>query len=577
LPDAQASLSGTALTVATIKRFDSAIWPALFIVLLAAGWLLPNHYPPWTTFHLDAWVAAVLSIGSLVVIWRTSDPIPLYPSTVWVAVLALIPGLQYGAGLLATSGNAWVCTAYLLGLALALITGARWESLRAGHLANCLFSAIGIAAIASVGLQLHQWLTLDGLELWSMGSDILRPHANFGQPNQLATFLLWGLLALAWGFLRGKIGPLVAVFAASFFLFGIALASSRTAWVGLAIMVLACWYWRRCMPSRRLPWVVTGLAIGFFLLVAAMPDIDRALLLTDEVNAIDIAGRLGRESRPQIWALFLDAAWQKPWLGYGWNQVALADMAAADRHQALHTYFGHSHNLFLDVALWCGIPLGLVLTAVSLIWFWRRFRSVDSAENVVLFLFLLVVANHAMLELPLHHAYLLLPFGLVMGILDARSKQLPLTRVPRGFVMALWLSAFLLLSVIVRDYLRVEASYQALRFEWSRLKSPPAKIPDVLILNQWPDFFRLVKLSPRPGMSEAELTALRYTAALNPGAGSLQTLAIALARNGRPEEAALWLRRMCKTASAFQCELVKKAWLKDAQNLPEIAAVPWPS
>jgi O-antigen ligase len=549
----------------------------MFIVLLAAGWLLPNHYPPWTTFHLDAWVAAVLSIGSLVAILRTSDPIPVYGSAAWAIALALIPGLQYLFGQLATSGNAWVCTAYLLGLALALITGARWESLRAGHLANCLFFAIGIAAIISVGLQLHQWLTLDGLELWSMGSDMLRPHANFGQPNQLATFLLWGMLALAWGFLRGKIGPVVAVFAASFFLFGIALASSRTAWIGLALMLLACWYWRQWWPSRRLPWVVTGLAIAFCLLVAAMPGIDRALLLTNETSAIDIAARLGRESRPQIWALFLDAAWQKPWFGYGWNQVALADMAAADRHPALHTYFGHSHNLFLDVALWCGIPLGLLLATVSLIWFWRRFRAVGNAENVLLFLFLVVAANHAMLELPLHHAYLLLPFGLVMGILDARSSQLPLTRVPRRRVMALWLGAVLLLAVIVRDYVRVEASYQALRFEWARIKSTPAQVPDVLILSQWPDFFRLVKLAPQAGMSDAELNALRYTAALNPGAGSLQTLAIVLARNGHPQEAALWLRRMCKTASVFQCELVRKAWLKDAQTLPEIAAVPWPS
>jgi O-antigen ligase len=563
--------------VATIKRFDSAIWPALFIVLLAPGWLLPNHYPPWTTFHLDAWVATVLILGSLVVILRPSEPISVFASAAWVVVLALIPGLQYLFGLVVTSGNAWVCTAYLLGLALALVTGARWESWRAGHLASCLFCAIGIAAIASVGLQLQQWLSVDGLDLWSMGSNILRPHANFGQPNQLATFLLWGLLGLAWGYLRGKIGAIFAVFAASFFLFGIALSASRTSWIGLALIVLACWYWRRLWPSRGLPWVVSALAIGFCLLVVAVPDINRALLLTNEMSGTDIVARLSRESRPQIWALFLDAAWQKPWLGYGWNQLALADMAAADGRPALNTFFAHSHNLFLDVILWCGIPLGLLLAGACLAWFWRRFRSVGSAESVVLLLFLIVAANHAMLELPLHHAYLLLPFGLVMGILDAQSKQAPMARVPRRWAMVLWFCAFLLLSVIVRDYIRVEASYQTLRFEWARIKTPPAQIPDVLILNQWPDFFRFVKLHPVAGMGDAQLAAIRNTAALNPGAGSLQTLAIALARNGRPDEAALWLRRMCKTATVSQCELVKKAWLLDAQSSPEIAAVPWPS
>jgi hypothetical protein len=78
-------------------------------------------------------------------------------------------------------------------------------------------------------------------------------------------------------------------------------------------------------------------------------------------------------------------------------------------------------------------------------------------------------------------------------------------------------------------------------------------------------------------MSDAQIDRLRNTAALNPGAGSMQTLAIVLARNGRPDEAALWLGRMCKTAPAGQCERVKKAWLLDAQKFPEIAAVPWPS
>jgi O-antigen ligase len=562
--------------VAAMKRFNSAIWPALFVVLLAPGWLLPNHYPPWTTFHLDAWIAAVLMIASLVVFWRTSIPVSVYATAAWALVVALMPGLQYLFGILATPGNAWVCTAYLLGLALALVTGARWESMRAGHLADCLFGAICISAIASVGLQIHQWLSLDGLELWSMGSGVLRPHANFGQPNQLATFLIWGLLGLGWGVLRHKIGIAVAVLAASFLLFGISLASSRTSWIGLAIIVLACWYWRRLWPSQALAWAVTALAVGFCLLVASMDGINRMLLLSSEVGVIDNLARLSHESRPQIWALFLDAAWQKPWLGYGWNQVALANMAVADQRPALNLFFAHSHNLFLDLMLWCGIPLGLLLSAVCLCWFWNRFRSVDCAESVVLLLFLVVAANHAMLELPLHHAYMLLPFGLVMGMLDSRSNRRPVAVVPRSVAMVLWLSAFVLLSAIIRDYARVEASYRSLRFEWAQIKSPPAEIPDVLLLNQWPDFFRMVRLKPAADMGESDLVSLRNTAALNPGAASLQTLAIALARNGHPDEAALWLRRMCKTATVFQCGLVKKAWLLDAKNSPEIAAVPWP-
>jgi hypothetical protein len=187
------------------------------------------------------------------------------------------------------------------------------------------------------------------------------------------------------------------------------------------------------------------------------------------------------------------------------------------------------------------------------------------------------MANHAMLELPLHHAYVLLPFGLVMGALDQRLGIAPILQLPRAFAMLLWVTAFVLLSLIVRDYMRVERSYQALRFEWARIKSPPAEIPDVLLLSQWRDFVGFVKQEPAKGLDEAELESLRRIAALNPGAATLQKLAVVLALNGRSDEAALWLRRMCNTAPKSQCELVRKAWLIDAKTTPEIAAVRWPS
>lgn len=561
---------------AKLKRFDSAIWPAILVLLLIPGWLLPNHYPPWTTFHLDAWIAFVLGISALSVLSRSSEDIAIHSMALMATCLALVPGFQHLGGLLATSGNAWVSTAYMVGFALALIVGARWEWLRPDHLLDCLFLAIGAASIVSVGLQLLQWLSLDALSLWSMGSSTLRPHANFGQPNQLGSFLIWGLLALLWGHLRHKIGIAVAIFAAMYLLAGIALTSSRTAWIGIFIVALSVWIWRRLFPSRLTPWVVSALALGFYVMVLVVPVVSRAFLLTDETVSVDNLARLGHESRPQIWALFLAAALRHPWWGYGWNQVALADMEVVDDHPALNLFFAHSHNLFLDLVLWCGLPIGLAVSGFVIWWFWRRVTAVDSAKAAVMAVFLMVMANHAMLELPLHHAYFLLPFGLVMGALDQRLGIAPTMRLARAVVMGFGVFAMVLLMLIVRDYLRVESSYQILRFEWARIKSQPAPIPNVLILNQWPDFFRFVKMVPTKGLDEAQLESLRKTAALNPGAATLQTLAVVLALNDRPDEAALWLRRLCKTATKSQCELVRKSWLINAQSKPEMAAVPWP-
>ena len=220
-------------------------WLVLWSCTLAIGWLLPNHYWPWLSFHSDAWVALTASLAALAVIWRSNGPAAWHRLTLLAAALMCVPCVQFASGMMPIAGNLWISLAYLAGLLMALLSGARWESSTPGQLGDGLFLAIGIAALLSVGLQLQQWLQLDGIQLWTMGGGPSRPHANFGQPNQLATFLLWGLLASGWGLIRKYIGIRTALLTALYLLFGIALTGSRTAWLGVALLVGACLLWRR--------------------------------------------------------------------------------------------------------------------------------------------------------------------------------------------------------------------------------------------------------------------------------------------------------------------------------------------
>ena len=47
----------------------SPFWLAGWSIALSVSWLLPNHYLPWSTFHMDAWLSMVLLLASAVVIW----------------------------------------------------------------------------------------------------------------------------------------------------------------------------------------------------------------------------------------------------------------------------------------------------------------------------------------------------------------------------------------------------------------------------------------------------------------------------------------------------------------------------
>lgn len=549
----------------------SSFWLVIWACALSFAWLLPNHYPPWAAFHADAWVAAALALVSVAVIWRVQLPTQWHASTVLVTLLACIPLLQYGVGLISFAGQAWMSTAYLLGLLLALLIGQRWEQACAGQLMDGLFLAIGIASVASISLQLQTWLGLmdSGIfDLWTMGLSGSRPYANFGQPNQLASFLLWGLLACAWAYSNQKIGAPVAILATSYLLLGIALTQSRTAWLGLTLIVLATWFWRRLWRSRWLPWTVTGLFILFWLLPPFLKALTDVLLLASEQTYF--RDSMQGELRPLAWKVFIEAAFNRPWFGYGWSDVAHAQFAVASDLPPLHEPFAHAHNLFLDLTLWLGIPLGLFVIA-ALVWqFMAYVRAVTHAKDAILCMFLGVIGIHAMLELPLHYAYFLLPSGMVAGVLNSRIGSKPIWQTPRWTLTVLWLAATVLLSRITVDYFRVEASYQATRFELAHIgKLPPGKPPDVVLLTHLRERINFMRFKVKAGMSSDELRWMRQVGTAFPDALSLYRVATALALNGQPVEARQWLASACKVTSSENCDVLHQMWARDTQvDLP---------
>ena len=552
----------------------SPFWLILWSVTLAAGWLLPNHYPPWSTFHFDAWSAAGFAIVSAPIILRSKERVQWSGAAIIIAALSLVPFLQYLFGLVTQAGNAWISTGYMLGLLMSVLIGTRWEMAEASQLGDGLFLAIGIASVLSVGLQLHQWLMLDLLDIWSMGEGFGRPFANFGQPNQLGTFLLWGLLATLWGYVRARLSGPVAICLALYLLFGLALTSSRTAWIGCALVICAAWYWHRDWPDRHVPLILTLLGLYLAACTLAIVPLTRFVFNGLPFDIADIA-RIGNESRPAIWSTFVDAASHQILLGYGWNQVTLAQFRVAETHP-LHTIYAHSHNLFLDLVLWTGFPVGLATSSWLVWWLWKRSRQVTSAENAILVLFLLVVGNHAMLELPLHHAYFLLPVGLVMGSLDVRLGGVFFMSGARLVLGCLWALLVGLLCLILKDYSVVEPEYRTLRFEWAHIRTAPPTPPQIIMLTQWRDFIHMARLEPTEGMPKSELQWMRDVTGLYPSGGFVQRLATALALNQLPEEAALWLHKFCNMATEDQCEGLKRAWARQARGNEKIAAVQWP-
>ena len=203
---------------------------------------------------------------------------------------------------------------------------------------------------------------------------------------------------------------------------------------------------------------------------------------------------------------------------------------------------------------------------------------VKNSGDALLVMFVLAVGLHAMLELPIHHAYFLLPLGLVVGVIDIRLQNTQVFFSNFKSTILIWLVATLLFAVIVRDYFLVEESYNELRLEKSRVLSKVQRLPpDVLLLTQLRDFIILARLQPSPPMTIEQVEWIRKVALTYPNPPNLLKLATALALKGQTLEAQNFLKRLCVLSRAEQCAFAKTSWLVLQSKFPQLEAVNWPS
>jgi hypothetical protein len=287
------------------------------------------------------------------------------------------------------------------------------------------------------------------------------------------------------------------------------------------------------------------------------------------------------EMRPAVWGMLLDAAAQRPWLGYGWNEVLSAHLAVAENHPDFPVLFAHAHNLPLDLIIWSGFPAGLAVTAALLAWAWTAQRRIREPAQVLLFLVLVVVMLHAMLELPLQYGYFLLPAGLVAGALSAELKIWHLGAASRGArhaALVLLGAVTLLLALIIYDYFEAEASTVDVRMKLARIWSPvPPTPPDVIVLTQLRSMLAFGLTEPAAGQSAQALEQASDVTAHWITYPNMSRLIRLLALNGHTAEARCWMSKaMIVLPTEGRRRLISEMQTFQKQQ-PQLANIRWPT
>ena len=557
------------------ERLLSSTWFLVGAAALALAWLLPNHYPPWMAFHTEAWSALVLALVSLGVALRARAAVHLSPVALVIAGVALVPLLQLAFGQIVYLGTAWMCALYLAGLALAVQVGAYWQARADDEAVNFIFAAVTGAAAISALLQLYQLAQCEFAGIWVMRvPGQTRFFGNLAQPNQLGTLHLIGALGCGWAYQKKVLPGLVATALCGLILLGLALTGSRTAYINVLLMVLLALVIYRQPQARKVRWTVAGLAAWFVLCVVAVPMLETWFDASESTRQMRIAVSAS-EPRWMIWKMFLAASLQHPWVGWGWGQIPMANFSVAAQFPDGMGQFNASHNLVLDGIIWVGYPLTLGLLGLAAWWAVRLYRRPLDAEVMYRIGFVAVMLVHAMLELPLHYAYFLLPFGIVLGSLDAKAGLLSRLALHRAWLQVLLGLGLLAVLLTARDYLRIEASSYALRFEDRGIRTDrPFEPPQVTVLDQFSGYFELVRMKPTAGLSDAALQGMRDAVNTTPSARSMFNLAGNLALNGRPDEARLWLVTLCKTMGQENCAEARERWT--VAGYPQATGMDWP-
>jgi O-antigen ligase len=535
--------------------------PKIAPFLLVLAWLWPGHYYPWFSAEQDAIAIVALLLLAVAMLARAAR-VHVPRASVFVFAVAVVPWLQWAGGLLAFRSDALLSSTYLGLLGLAILTARNLGP----ELPRALLLALSAGALLQLPLGIAQWLGFDagGLIEWvGLGG---RVGGNLKQPNQLATLLALGLVAIGWLFEARRITRTLALVLAGLLLAGMAMTQSRTPWLIAAAWLILWVVLKRRIQLRTSAGALIGLAVVYVISTGIWLALNASLW---GGSARPLSDQLRGGPRTAVWEIAVDAILHSPWFGYGWQPFHVAEIAVAASHSPTHYRFESSHNLVLDLLIWNGAPLGLLLVFGVGAWVAIRVGRCATSNAAAALAGLIALLAHSMVELPLEYANFLVPAGLLVGIVEYEAASTHGTAsltIPRLPLAAVFAASSVVMAVMFAEYTDWQASHQRYEFERALKKPTPGYepwVPKGVLLDGPRELMRLLLLPPQTQVGDAELEDLRTVAERHGTGEALLRYATLAQASGRPDEAERAVSTACRFVPSKECEGIRRTVRRD--------------
>jgi O-antigen ligase len=511
----------------------------LAAILLGFAWLSPFHYSPWVMFssEVSAFGAGLCVLAALI-----QQNIKIPRAQLLLLPFTLIPIVQWGFGVVFDLSTALLSSFYLLGFWFMVLAGYNLslEQQKRDQIFSGFSLLVMIVSVATSFIAICQWLNIESHFVHMLHLIGNRPYGNFGQPNNMATFLIVGLLGCLYLYEKNKVTIWLLLPSALIILFTIALSQSRTSWLVFPFLLIY-WVIKQFRKQKRFGFIQGLLwCVGFFVIAGVILPFATSLIeawsSADVTEASTLVERASSGYlRFNIWSQMLLAVQQHPWLGYGWNQTSVAQMTV---YHAFPTgeWTTSAHNVLLDLIIWDGIALGTVIIAYFACWFLWLNQQAKNTISIIAIMMVCTVLIHAMLEFPQRYAYFLLTCGFLLGIVQAQTPVLKGIVLNKQIFRLIWVVSLLLIIAILRDY-NVYVLNSDLLFSNKRPNAEFMGSRNILVLTQFDKRLKWIELNPQIVLSEADLVEWENFVKNKPTPYNLRKYAKLLAYNGKVEQA----------------------------------------
>jgi len=511
----------------------------LAAILLGFAWLSPFHYSPWVMFSSEV---STFGAGLCVLAALIQQNIKIPRAQLLLLPFTLIPIVQWGLGLVFDLSTALLSSFYLLGFWFMVLGGynlsldqQKRDQIFSGFSLLVIIVSLGTSFIA-----ICQWLNIESHFVHMLHLIGNRPYGNFGQPNNMATFLIVGLLGCLYLYEKNKATVWLLLPSALIILFTVALSQSRTSWIVFPFLFIY-WLIKQFKQQKRFGVIQSLLwCLGFFVVAGGiLPFVTNLIEAWSSTNVTEASTLVERASsgylRFNIWSQMLLAVQQHPWWGYGWNQTSVAQITV---YHAFPTgeWTTSAHNVLLDLIIWNGIPLATVIIAYFTCWFVWLNQQAKNTISIVAIMMVCTVLIHAMLEFPQRYAYFLLTCGFLLGVVQAQSPVLKGIVLNKQLLRLIWVVSLLLIIAILRDY-NVYVLNSNLLFNNKRPNAEFMGSSKIFVLTQFEERLKWIELNSETALPEADLVHWENFVKNKPTPYNLRKYAKLLAYNGKIEQA----------------------------------------